>query len=58
VVVNLGLPARLSASGVETLQTFQRYETAIENKLFRALKQLERLQRMRRGDKIPSARWR
>lgn len=52
VVVDAGLPARLSASDVETLQTFQRYETSVENKFYRALNQLERLQRMRRGDKI------
>ena len=45
VVLDPGLPARLSASDVETLQTFQRYETANENKLYRALNQLERLQR-------------
>jgi hypothetical protein len=54
VVLDPGLPARLSASNIETLQKFQRYETAIENKLYRALNQLERLQRMRRGDKIPA----
>ena len=54
VVVDPGLPARLSASDVETLQTFQRYETANENKLYRALNQLERLQRARKGDKIPA----
>ena len=52
VVLDLGLPERLSAPDVETFLTFQRYETAIENKLYRALNQLERLQRMRRGDKI------
>jgi hypothetical protein len=54
VVLDPGLPASLSASDVETLLTFQRYETAIENKLYRALNQLERLQRVRRGDKIPA----
>jgi hypothetical protein len=48
--VDPGLPARLPAAAVETLLTFQRYETAAENKLYRALHQLERLQRMRRGD--------
>ncbi len=52
VIIDPGLPARLSASDVETLQKFQRYETAIENKLYRALNQLERSQRMRHGDKI------
>lgn len=54
VILDAGLPARLSVAAVECLQKFQRYETAIENKLYRALNQLERLQRMRRGDKIPA----
>ena len=55
VVIDEGLPCRLGASAVETLvNTYQRYETAIEGKLFRALNQLERLQRMRRGDQIPA----
>jgi hypothetical protein len=54
VVTDAGLPCRLGASDVEGLvNTFQRYETAIENKLYRALNQLERLQRMRRGDAVP-----
>lgn len=52
VVLDAGLPARLSVSDVEALLTFQRYETATENKLYRALNQLERLQRLRRGDTI------
>jgi hypothetical protein len=53
VVVNPGLPARLSTSAIEILvEKCQRYETAIENKFYRALNQLERLQRMRRGDSI------
>jgi hypothetical protein len=54
VVLDPGLPARLSAFDVDPLLTFQRYETAIQNKLYRALNQLERLQRIRRGDKIPA----
>jgi hypothetical protein len=54
VVLDPGLPARLSVSDVEELQKLQRYETAIENKLYRALHELERIQRMRRGDKIPA----
>jgi hypothetical protein len=55
MVLDPGLPARLSASAVERLLTFQRYETAVENKLVRALNQLERLQRMRRGDTTPAS---
>lgn len=31
---------------------FQRYETQIENKLYRALHELERLQRGRKGEKL------
>jgi hypothetical protein len=53
VVINPGLPSRLSASDVETLQTFQRYDTANESKLYRAVNQLARLQRMRLDDKTP-----
>jgi hypothetical protein len=33
---------------------FQRYETAIENKLYRAINELERLQHLRRGEDIPA----
>jgi hypothetical protein len=54
VVLDPGLPARLSVSDVEALQKIQRYETSVENKLFRALNQLERRQRIRHGDKIPA----
>jgi len=53
-VIDPGLPARLSLSAIETLvDKLQRYETAIENKLYRALNQLERIQRMRQGEEIP-----
>jgi hypothetical protein len=53
-VLDAGLPARLSVADMEGLQRFQRYEGTIENRLYRALNQLERLQRMRRGDRIPA----
>ena len=33
--------------------SFGRYETGIENRLFRALNQLERMQLLRRGEKVP-----
>jgi hypothetical protein len=33
---------------------FQRYETALENKLYRAINQLERLQRTRKGEFVPA----
>jgi hypothetical protein len=51
VVVEPGEPAAVSALGALNLVSgFQRYETAIENKLYRAINQLERLQRMRLGE--------
>jgi len=53
-VIDPGLPARLSMSDVETLEKLQRYECALENKFYRAVNQLERLQRMRRGERIPA----
>lgn len=38
---------------IETLAgTYSRYETTIENRLFRALHELERMQRTRRGEKL------
>jgi hypothetical protein len=52
VVLDAGLPARLKVATIEDLQLFQRYEGAIENRLYRALNQLERLQRMRKGDAV------
>ena len=53
-VVEPGLPAAVGALGAMTLASgFQRYETALENKLYRAINQLERLQRMRRGEFVP-----
>jgi hypothetical protein len=53
-VIDPGLPSRLSVSDVGDLQRLLRYETSIENKLYRAVNQLERLQRARHGDKIPA----
>ena len=38
----------------ETLEKIMRYETTLERQLYRAMNQLERLQRMRRGEPIPS----
>jgi len=40
--------------GAETLEKIMRYETTLERQLYRAMNQLERLQRMRRGEPIPS----
>jgi hypothetical protein len=50
-----GLPPAVSALGAINLATgFQRYETAIENKLYRAINQLERLQLRRQGEFVPA----
>ena len=54
VVVDPGIPALLKPAALDSMTgKFQRYETAIENKLYRALHELERLQRGRKGEKIP-----
>jgi hypothetical protein len=54
-VIEPGLPAAIGAlSAVNLVAGFQRYETAIENKLYRAINQLERLQRARGGEYIPA----
>jgi len=39
---------------MEVLEKFLRYETKLERMLFRAMTQLERLQRMRRGEAVPA----
>ena len=45
----------MSADAAQLLcDVFQRYETGFENKLYRAMHQLERLQRIRRGEAIPA----
>ncbi len=55
VVIDPGLPACLSTEAVGVLANIiARYETAIENRLFRALNQLERMQRLRHGENIPA----
>jgi hypothetical protein len=54
VVIDPGIPALLKTDALDSLiGKFQRYETAIENKLYRALHELERLQRGRKGEKLP-----
>ena len=54
-VLDPGLPARLSAEAVDALASkFVRYETQIENRLFRHLHELERLQRLRCGEHVPA----
>jgi hypothetical protein len=49
--------ARQSAAvlpSAEVLEKILRYETALERQLFRAMNQLERLQRRRQGENIPA----
>lgn len=54
VIEQPGLPAALDAlSAMNLASVFQRYETAIENKFYRAINQLERLQRARQGEFVP-----
>lgn len=54
VVIDPGIPAPLKTEAIDPLiGKFQRYETSIENKLYRALHELERLQRGRQGEKLP-----
>ena len=55
VVMDPGIPSRLSAEAVDALASkFGRYETQIENRLFRHLHELERLQRLRHGEHVPA----
>ena len=55
VVLDPGIPSRLSADAVDALASkFGRYETQIENRLFRHLHELERLQRLRHGEHVPA----
>ena len=54
-IVEPGLPAALSARGaINLVSGFQRYETSLENKLYRDLNYLERLQRMQKGEFVPA----
>ena len=50
-----GLPAAISPESAQRLVgTFQRYESFFANRLFRILHELERLQRMRQGERLPA----
>ena len=54
-LVDPGLPATMHYEGVERLvKTFQRYQSAIALNLFRTLHELERVQRMRKGEQLPA----
>lgn len=48
-----GYEAKLSDSAIEKLYNiYSRYETTIENRLFRSIHELERIQRLRQGEPI------
>ncbi len=53
VIINEGYTPRLSVENIEQLANiYSRYETTIENRLFRAIHELERAQKVRRGENI------
>lgn len=53
VVDNEGYVPKLDGSVIEYISSsFSRYETSIENKLYRAMHELERIQRQRGGDNV------
>jgi hypothetical protein len=55
IVLEPGLPPAITFESAQRLvSAFQRYETAITHRLFRSLHELERLQRMRRGENLPA----
>src|ERR1019366_10064533 len=50
-----GIPAAIVPGNVEQLlNVFQRYESTFAYRLFRTLHELERLQRMRQGERLPA----
>jgi hypothetical protein len=54
-VVDPGLPALADAERFGPLVSiFQRYETSIENKLIRAMHEVERLRRIKQGERLPA----
>ena len=54
-LIDPGLPAPVNSQNFAPLvNTFQRYDTALENKLFRAMHELERLRRMKDGEQLPA----
>jgi hypothetical protein len=54
-LVDPGLPASIDSASMGTLvSTFQRYESSIENRLYRALHELERIRRIQKGELLPA----
>jgi hypothetical protein len=55
IIVELGEPAAISSKSAQPLvNVFQRYESTFAYRLFRTLHELERLQRMRQGERLPA----
>ncbi len=53
-LIDRGLPARITSEKFEPLvTTFQRYESSVENRLFRHIHEAERLVRLIEGEKLP-----
>lgn len=53
-VIDPGLPPAIASNGIQQLVTLQRYESTVANRFFRQLHELERLQRMRQGERLPA----
>jgi hypothetical protein len=54
-VLDPGLRASIGSNTVQALvSTYQRYESTNENKLYRAVNQLERIRRSQQGEHIPA----
>jgi hypothetical protein len=53
-LIDQGQPARIDSEGVEVLVRYHRYESANENKLYRAMNQLERIRRIQQGEHVPA----
>ncbi len=54
-MIDPGLPPSMGGKAVEELnRSYLRYESANENKLYRALNQLERIRRIRQGEHLPA----
>jgi hypothetical protein len=53
-ILDPGLPARISADHFESLMKMQRYETSIDNKLYRDMHEPERVQRLSKGEPVPA----
>jgi hypothetical protein len=54
-LVDPGLPASMSSESVATVAgSFQRYETSIENQMYRAMHEVERLEQIMNGKHLPA----